>query len=116
MGPNDPRHTSRHLELQRVLREEVPCAPCHLKVCPTDHRCLTQLLPERAVAALADVDFVTSFDEPTASALIETLRPDVYVKGTDWSPETIPERDAVAIAGDPKTHASSDLLAKLGRS
>ena len=75
------------------------------------------------VAALAGVDFVTSFDEPTAAVLIETLRPDVYVKGTDWTPETIPERDAVAacggrvaIAGDPKTHASSDLIAKLRRS
>jgi rfaE bifunctional protein nucleotidyltransferase chain/domain len=75
------------------------------------------------IAALAGVDFVTSFDEPTAAALIETLRPDVYVKGTDWTPETIPERDAVAacggrvaIAGDPKTHASSDLIARLRRS
>jgi rfaE bifunctional protein nucleotidyltransferase chain/domain len=74
------------------------------------------------VAALAGVDFVTSFDETTAAVLIETLRPDVYVKGTDWTPETIPERDAVAacggrvaIVGDPKTHASSDLIAKLRR-
>jgi len=74
------------------------------------------------VAAIAGVDFVTSFDEPTAAALLETLRPDVHVKGTDWTPETVPERDAVAayggrtaIAGDPKTHASSDLIAKLRR-
>jgi heptosyltransferase-2 len=55
MGPTDPRHTARHLELQRVLREEVPCAPCHLKVCPTDHRCMTQLSPERAVSAAEDL-------------------------------------------------------------
>jgi bifunctional ADP-heptose synthase (sugar kinase/adenylyltransferase) len=74
------------------------------------------------VAALAGVDFVTSFDEPTAAALLETLRPDVHVKGTDWTPETVPERDVVAayggrvaIAGDPKTHASSELIAKLRR-
>ena len=75
------------------------------------------------VAALSGVDFVTSFDEPTAAALLETLRPDVHVKGTDWTPETVPERDVVAayggrvaIAGDPKTHASSDLIARLRRS
>ena len=75
------------------------------------------------VAALAGVDFVTSFDEPTAAALLETLRPDVHVKGTDWTPETVPERDVVAayggrvaIAGDPKHHSSSDLIVKLRRS
>ena len=74
------------------------------------------------VAALSGVDFVTSFDEPTVAALLETLRPDVHVKGTDWTPETVPERDVVAayggrvaIAGDPKTHASSELIAKLRR-
>ena len=74
------------------------------------------------VAALAGVDFVTSFDEPTAAALLETLRPDVHVKGTDWTLETVPERDVVAayggrvaIAGDSKTHASSELIAKLRR-
>jgi rfaE bifunctional protein nucleotidyltransferase chain/domain len=72
------------------------------------------------VAALAGVDFVTSFDEPTAAALLQTLRPDVHVKGTDWTPETVPERDVVAayggrvvIAGDPKTHASSEMVARL---
>jgi heptosyltransferase-2 len=51
MGPTDPRHTARHLELQRVLRADVPCAPCQLETCPTDHRCMAQLSPERAVAA-----------------------------------------------------------------
>ena len=75
------------------------------------------------VAAVADVDFVTSFDEPSATALLATLRPEVHVKGTDWTAETVPERDIVvgyggrvAIAGDAKTHASSDLIAKLRRS
>jgi heptosyltransferase-2 len=55
MGPTDPRHTARHLELQRVLREDVSCAPCHLKACPTDHHCMTQLSPERAVTAAEEL-------------------------------------------------------------
>jgi len=55
MGPTDPRHTEHLLERQRVLREEVPCSPCHYKVCPIDHRCMTRLSPERAVAAAAEL-------------------------------------------------------------
>ena len=55
MGPTDPRHTARHQGLQRVLREDVTCAPCHLEVCPSDHRCMTQLSPERAVAAAEEL-------------------------------------------------------------
>ena len=81
-------------------------------------------LAERAevVAALAGVAYVTSFDEPTAEALIQALRPDVQVKGTDRTPETVPERAVlerlggrVVICGDAKRHASSDLVAKLRR-
>jgi bifunctional ADP-heptose synthase (sugar kinase/adenylyltransferase) len=74
------------------------------------------------VAAIAGVDYVTSFDESTAAELLATLRPEVHVKGTDWTPETVPERDVVAayggrvaIAGDPKSHASSALIARLRR-
>ena len=40
------------------------------------------------IAALTGVDYVTSFPEPTADALLRCLRPDIYVKGTDWTPET----------------------------
>ena len=68
------------------------------------------------VAALAGVDFVTSFGETTAGALIEALRPEVQIKGTDRSPETVPERAQVeryggriVICGDPKTHSSTEL-------
>ena len=68
------------------------------------------------VAALAGVDFVTSFDETTAGALIEALRPEVQIKGTDRSPESVPEREQVeryggriVICGDPKTHSSTEL-------
>ncbi len=72
------------------------------------------------VAALAGVDFVTSFDEPTAEPLLEALRPDVHVKGTDWTADSVPERDTVrrfggrvVICGDPKTHSSTALAARL---
>lgn len=71
----------------------------------------------RLVAALEAVDYVTIFAEPTATSLIEALRPDVHAKGTDYTPETVPEREAVravggrvAIVGDPKHHSTRDLL------
>lgn len=72
------------------------------------------------IAALEGVDFVTSFEEATAGHLLETLRPDVHVKGTDWTEDTVPEREIVlgyggriAIVGDPKTHSSSDLIQRV---
>ncbi len=55
MGPTDPRHTAHLLERQRVLREDIPCSACGLKECPIDHRCMTHLLPERAVEAAAEL-------------------------------------------------------------
>jgi heptosyltransferase-2 len=55
IGPTDPRHTEHQLERQRVLREDVPCSPCGLKACPIDHRCMTRIGPERAVAAAAEL-------------------------------------------------------------
>ncbi len=59
MGPTDPRHTAHLLERQRVLREEVDCSPhpspCHLKVCPIDHRCMRRLDPERVVRAVGEL-------------------------------------------------------------
>ena len=55
MGPTDPRHTLHLLERQRVLREPVECSPCHLKVCPIDHRCMTRLAPERVLEAAAEL-------------------------------------------------------------
>ena len=73
------------------------------------------------IAALAGVGFATSFPETDARRLLETLRPDVHVKGTDWTAESVPERDVVlayggriAICGDPKTHSSTDLIERLG--
>ncbi len=74
---------------------------------------------ERAevLAALADVDAIVIFDEPDVRALIREIRPDVHAKGTDYTVETVPERDVVrecggrvAIVGDPKDHSTSDML------
>jgi rfaE bifunctional protein nucleotidyltransferase chain/domain len=75
---------------------------------------------ERAelIAALGVVDLVTIFDEPTVEQLIRDIRPDVHAKGTDYSTDTVPERDIirevggrVAIVGDPKDHSSTELIA-----
>ncbi len=79
------------------------------------------LLPEderaELLAALSCVDYVVLFHEPTADSLIRELRPDVHCKGTDYRPETVPEKEAVreaggriAIVGDPKSHATRDLI------
>jgi rfaE bifunctional protein nucleotidyltransferase chain/domain len=74
---------------------------------------------ERAelIGALASVDLVVVFDDDSAEALIARLRPDVHAKGTDYTEESVPERAAVlaaggrvAIAGDPKSHATRDLI------
>jgi len=77
---------------------------------------------ERAelVAALGCVDLVVLFDEPDASALLTALRPDLHVKGTDYTAGSVPERELVArlggrtvIVGDPKDHSTSDLIARM---
>ena len=77
---------------------------------------------ERAelIGALASVDLVVVFDGDSAEALIARLRPDVHAKGTDYTEESVPERAAVlaaggrvAIAGDPKSHATRDLIAAI---
>jgi rfaE bifunctional protein nucleotidyltransferase chain/domain len=72
------------------------------------------------VAALRCVDFVVLFPEPTVGPLLEALRPDVHCKGTDYTLDTVPERDVVkgyggrvAIVGDPKDHSTRDLLARI---
>jgi len=74
------------------------------------------------VAALRGVDYVVVFPEPTVAPLLLALRPDVHCKGTDYSAETVPERETVrsyggrvAIVGDPKDHSTRDLLSRLRR-
>ena len=74
---------------------------------------------ERAeiISALKFVDYVTVFSEPTVEELIRTIRPDFHAKGTDYTTETVPEREIVreyggqvAIVGDPKNHSSTELI------
>lgn len=74
------------------------------------------------IAALACVDCAVLFDEPRADALLTALRPDLHVKGTDYTSQGVPERALVeslggqtVIAGDPKDHSTTDLFARLRR-
>ena len=82
------------------------------------------VLPEadraELVAGLRAVDYVVLFGEPTVAELLQALKPDVHCKGTDYTPDTVPERDVVrayggrvAIVGDPKDHSTRDLLSKI---
>jgi rfaE bifunctional protein nucleotidyltransferase chain/domain len=72
------------------------------------------------VASLRVVDYVVIFPEPNVEALLAALRPQVHAKGTDYTAETVPERETaarlgirVAIVGDPKDHSTRDLLEKI---
>jgi rfaE bifunctional protein nucleotidyltransferase chain/domain len=80
---------------------------------------------ERAeiIASLRAVDFVTIFQEPNVEALVRAIRPDIHAKGTDYTVDSVPERDVVrsyggrvAIVGDPKDHSTSEMLSQLGES
>lgn len=82
------------------------------------------LLPEderaRLVASLRSVDHVVVFHDDDVARLLLALKPDVHCKGTDYTPDTVPERDVVrsyggrvAIVGDPKDHDTSRLIARL---
>ena len=77
---------------------------------------------ERAeiLASFRCVDGVTVFDEPTVEELIRDIRPDFHAKGTDYTAESVPERETVryfggqvAIVGDPKDHSSTELIGKV---
>lgn len=76
----------------------------------------------RMVAALEGVDYVVLFGGRTVAPLIGRLRPDVQCKGTDYTKASVPEGEAVrsyggrvAIGGDPKRHATTDLIARMRR-
>jgi rfaE bifunctional protein nucleotidyltransferase chain/domain len=84
------------------------------------------LMPEderaEIVAALGCVDFVTIFSDSTVNNLLLAIRPDVQVKGTDYTVDTVPERETVksyggrvAIVGDPKDHSTTELIEKRNR-
>jgi D-glycero-beta-D-manno-heptose 1-phosphate adenylyltransferase len=74
------------------------------------------------VAALECVDYVVVFDEPNAESVLRELRPDVHCKGTDYSEETVPEREVmkalggvVRIVGDTKNHSTRKLLVRMAK-
>ena len=76
----------------------------------------------RLVAAIEGIDAVVLFSGRTVAPILETIRPEIHCKGTDYTPATVPERDVVRryggrvrIAGDRKRHASTDLILRLGR-
>lgn len=77
---------------------------------------------ERAeiLAALADVDAVVIFPEPDVRPLIREIHPDIQAKGTDYTVDSVPERDVVTelggrveIVGDPKEHSATEVLRKM---
>ena len=74
------------------------------------------------VGAVRGVDYVVIFSDSTVERLLTLLEPDVHCKGTDYTIETVPEREVVlayggrtAIVGDPKRHATRELLARIAR-
>ena len=78
---------------------------------------------ERAelLRALRCTDLVLIFEETDVRAVIRALKPDIHVKGTDYTPESIPERaeveaygGRVAVAGDPKDHSTTELISRSG--
>jgi len=78
---------------------------------------LSELDRAEIIASLEAVDLVTIFDEPTVAELLLAIRPDIHAKGTDYTEETVPERDVVRsfggcvrIVGDPKDHSTSELI------
>ena len=84
------------------------------------------LIPAReraeVIASLRAVDYVTVFPEPTVTELLLALRPDIHAKGTDYTEESVPERDVVRsfggrvqIVGDPKDHSSTEMLKDVNR-
>jgi len=84
-----------------------------------DRPMITEAERAELIAGLQCVDYVVIFSEPNVENLLRALRPNIHAKGTDYSPETIPERAVVeeyggrvAVCGDPKDHSSTALIEK----
>jgi rfaE bifunctional protein nucleotidyltransferase chain/domain len=82
------------------------------------------LMPEseraEILAALSCVDYLVVFNEPTVERLLRALRPDIHCKGSDYTEDSVPEREVVlsyggrvAIVGDPKDHSTRDLIKEI---
>jgi D-glycero-beta-D-manno-heptose 1-phosphate adenylyltransferase len=108
-------HAAKQLGGRVVVAVNSDASVCALKgagrpIMPAEERA-------EILAALADVDAVVIFDEPDVRALIREIRPDVHAKGTDYTLETVPERDVVKecggrveILGDPKNHSATEII------
>jgi rfaE bifunctional protein nucleotidyltransferase chain/domain len=85
----------------------------HYPVIPEDERL-------EILAALECIDVLTVFSEPTVDSLLLRLKPHIHAKGTDYTKESVPERNTVlsyggeiAIVGDPKDHSSTDIISQI---
>jgi len=87
---------------------------------------LRPIIPEdervELLSHVACVDWIVLFDELTVTEILRELRPHVHAKGTDYTPETVPEREVVAewggetvVCGDAKEHATTDLIGEILR-
>lgn len=114
----------RYLEGARALADELVVAVNSDRSARENKGSGRPLVPEaeraEIVAGLACVDHVVIFDSKDVVPVIRALRPDVHVKGTDYTPETIPERREVeryggraAVAGDAKAHSTTEMLGRL---
>jgi rfaE bifunctional protein nucleotidyltransferase chain/domain len=85
---------------------------------------LRPIVPEAERAELLShlecVDWIVMFDQPTVAEVLRALKPHLHAKGTDYTPETVPEREVVAewggetvICGDTKEHATTDLVGEI---
>ncbi len=91
---------------------------CELK--GTGRPVMNQAERAEIIAAIRGVSYVTIFSERSPGRLISDLKPDVHCKGTDYTPDSVPEAEIVrsyggriAIVGDPKDHSTTELLEKL---
>jgi len=111
----------RYLEEARRRGDILLCAVNSDRSVRASKGPLRPVIPESERAEILShlwmVDWILLFDDRTVGPLLEDLRPEIHAKGTDYSIETVPERDIVAgyggrtvICGDPKDHATTDVI------
>jgi rfaE bifunctional protein nucleotidyltransferase chain/domain len=83
---------------------------------------MSELERAELISAIRGVSYVTIFHEESPARLLGVLRPDVHCKGTDYTVDSVPERDVVlsyggriAIVGDPKNHSTTEILRRMKR-
>ncbi len=111
----------RYLEAARALGDKLVVAVNSDRSVQRSKGPGRPILPEaervEIVSHLWMVDRICLFDEPTVAGVLDSLRPQIHAKGTDYTPDTVPERHVVAayggrtvVCGDPKDHATTDLI------